>query len=133
MIEIDDRHLVGQPCFTDHALERMRRRGIRRDQIAQVLDHGRHVNVRRADIFVVGRKEVRDCLNRGLQLSEVQGLHVVCASDSGAVITAYRNSDLRGLRSRRRIRASRSRLHDEAQTGFLEFVRQDHEVPSYTA
>ena len=102
MVKTEDRTFLARPCFTDHALERIRRRGIRRDEVAKVLTHGRQVHTRRADIFVVGRKEVRDGLERGIRLAELEGLHVVCASESGVVMTAYRNSDLRGLRPRRR-------------------------------
>lgn len=96
-----------EPRFTDHALVQIGRRGIRRSEVAGVVTHGRHVHTRGAEIFVVGRKEIQSCQRRGVYVDELHGLHVVCASDTGAVITAYRNSSLRGLRPRRRGRTWR--------------------------
>jgi len=98
------------PHFTKHALAQMRRRGIHPGQVAGVVEHGRRVHTRGADIFVVGRKEVRWCQQQGIQVDELQGLHVVCASDTGAVITAYRNFSMRGLRPCRRGRTWRRRV-----------------------
>ena len=43
----------------------------------------------------------------GVELSSVEGVQVVC-TDSGSILTVYRNRDLRGLRPRSR-RAHRGR------------------------
>lgn len=107
MQRFDSKSTLVEPRFTDHALVQIRRRGIRPLDVAGVVTHGRHVHTRGAEIFVVGRKEIRSCQRRGVQVDELHGLHVVCASDTGAVITAYRNASLRGLRPRRRGRAWR--------------------------
>ena len=91
-----------KPRFTNHALVQIRRRGIRPCEVAGAVTHGRHIHTRGAEIFVIGRTEIRSCQQYGIQVDELHGLHVVCASDTGAVITAYRNSSLRGLRPRHR-------------------------------
>ena len=70
--------------------------------MARTLEHGRFVHVRGADIYVVGRREIKSVAEQGLDISDLHGLHVVCASDTGVVITAYRNRNLRGLRPRKR-------------------------------
>lgn len=90
------------PRLTKHARERLPTRGIRGADVARTLEHGRTVHVRGADVYVVGRREIKSVAERGLDISDLHGLHVVCASDTGVVITAYRNRNLRGLRPRRR-------------------------------
>jgi len=83
-----------------HARKRMTARGISAEAVGMVLDHGRRTHVRGAVIHVVGRKEIARARSRGLDLAPFEGIHVVCASD-GAIVTVYRNRDLRGLRPRR--------------------------------
>ena len=39
-------------------------------------------------------------MEEGLKLDRLEGLQVVCATDNGAVITVYRNSNFRSLRRR---------------------------------
>lgn len=88
--------------LTAHADERLNARGIRQSDVARTLEHGRFVHVRGADIYVVGRREIKLGSVQGLDIADLHGIHVVCASDSGVVITAYRNRNLRGLRPKRR-------------------------------
>ena len=84
-----------------HAWERMSGRGLSPDAVRRVLDYGRVAHVRGAAIYAVGRKEVDRFGDVGIDLSDVEGVQVVC-SNSGVVITVYRNRDFRGLRPRSR-------------------------------
>lgn len=84
-----------------HAWQRMSGRGLSPDAVRQVIDFGRLAYVRGATIYAVGRKEVERFKRRGIDLSDVEGVQVVC-SDRGVIMTVYRNRDFRGLRPRRR-------------------------------
>lgn len=86
------------PHLTSHADARMGSRRISRDDVAVVLSYGRESHVRGAVIYALGREEAACCRDDGLRVDRLEGLQVVCAADSGAVITAYRNSDFRSLR-----------------------------------
>ena len=81
--------------LTNHARRRMSGRGIRPEDIDMVLSFGRITHTRGAVIHVVGQKEI---LEHGRFLERCEGIHVLCAPNDGAVITTYRNQDLRGLR-----------------------------------
>lgn len=83
-----------------HAHRRMRGRGIGRAKVEQVLEFGRVARVRGAEIFAVGRREVQEWAERGVDLREVEGIQVVCSLLDGTVITVYRNRDFRGLKPR---------------------------------
>lgn len=88
-----------QFIVTHHAAQRMDSRRISMAAVEQVLEHGRLVRSRGASIYVIGRKEVAFCQSRGVDLSDHEGIQVVCGKD-GAIMTVYRNRDLRGLRPR---------------------------------
>ena len=88
------------PCLTSHAGSRMGSRRISREDVAVVLSYGRSCHVRGAVVYALGRHEAAYCREDGLRLDRLEGLQVVCATDSGAVITAYRNHDFRSLRRR---------------------------------
>jgi hypothetical protein len=90
-----------------HAHKRMGARSISQVDLSMVFRYARIVHVRKARIFVVGRREVARWRHEGVDLSKLEGIHVVCAADNDTVITVYRNRDLRGLRPRRRRRSSR--------------------------
>lgn len=92
--------------LTRHVLGRMAARRIPVPAIRAVLTFGRRVHVRGATIRAIGRREVARLRRCGVDLAPHEGLHVVCGSD-GAVLTAYRNRDFRGLRPRRRARRTR--------------------------
>jgi len=102
-------NLQGEYNLTQHAWERMSGRGLSPTAISLVLDYGRAAQIRGAIIYVVGRKEVERYRQDGIELSPVEGVQVVCA-ESGAILTVYRNRDLRGLRPRSR-RARRRHTH----------------------
>lgn len=76
-------------------------RSISRTAIEAALEFGRCVEIRGAQIFAIGRKEVEKYRRDGIDLSEFEGMQVVVTA-SGAVMTVYRNSDFRSLRKRRR-------------------------------
>ncbi len=87
--------------LTQHAQQRMNVRGFSSAAVNQVLAYGRGIHTRGAIIYVVGRKEISLCESFGIDLSNLDGLQVVCSTD-GAVMTVYRNKDFRGLRPKRR-------------------------------
>jgi hypothetical protein len=88
------------PCLTGHAGSRMGSRRISRDDVAVVLSYGRTCHVRGAVIYALGRQEAACCREDGLRPDRLEGLQVVCARESGAVLTVYRNHDFRSLRRR---------------------------------
>ena len=74
---------------TNHAMERMARRGVTPSAVAMAFYYGRHVHVRNAGVYVIGRKEVARAREDGLNLDRYEGLQVIC-SDTGEVITTYK-------------------------------------------
>lgn len=95
-VAISPRRIAGA-SVTTHARRRMVDRNISDRAIEAVLDFGRISRVRGAEIYSVGRKEVRLYAREGIDLEACEGVHVVC-SPNGTVLTAYRNSNFRGLR-----------------------------------
>ena len=96
VIDLSEHHQL-----TRHAWERMCGRSLSPDMVRRVLRCGRVAHVRGAKIYAVGRKEIKRFQQNGIDLSDVEGVQVVC-SHSGAVMTAYRNHNFRGLRPRLR-------------------------------
>lgn len=94
------------PGVSSHALQRMRERGITGAAVQATLAHGRVAHVRGAAIHAIGRKEVSAMRRKGIELADYEGVQVVCAPD-GAILTAYRNRNFRGLRPRHRRVAGR--------------------------
>ena len=90
---------VGVPAITKHAWARMCGRRLNGKTIDAVLRYGRVVHVRGAAIYAIGRKEVERLWRTGVDLAEYEGVQVVCTPDSAAILTVYRNSDFRGLKS----------------------------------
>ena len=88
-----------------HAWRRMSGRSVSPRALDAVVRYGRVARVRGADIHVIGRREVRKYRKHGLDLTPYEGLQVVCGPD--AIITTYRNHNLRGLKPRRPRRARR--------------------------
>lgn len=89
--------------LTIHAMRRMGGRGIHREAVQAALDYGRIVRTRGAEIHVLGRKEVTLLAKHDIDVSEFEGIQVVCSHD-GKIVTVYRNHDFRGLRAFRRRR-----------------------------
>lgn len=94
-------HLQNGYSLTQHGWERMSGRGLSPAAIRLVLNYGRAAHIRGATIYVIGRKEVERYGQDGIELSSAEGVQVVC-TDSGSILTVYRNRDLRGLRPRSR-------------------------------
>ena len=103
-------HQTPLPCtlWTRHAKQRAASRSIPIDAVDLVLTYGRTAYVRGAAVHVIGRKEVQRARELGVNATRCQGIHVVCDSSGGPIITVYRNPHLRGLRPRRRHHHARS-------------------------
>jgi len=99
--------IISQPALTGHAETQMARRRIDWGRIQAVINYGRAVHVRGALIHAVGRREIKEKSLVGIDLSDCDGVHVVCSPDDAAVITVYRNRDFRSLREGRRSRSFR--------------------------
>ena len=83
--------------LTHHARARMNGRRIPAEAVEMVLQFGRLVWARGAQIHALGRKEVQQASHWGLDLRPYAGLQVVCAP-SGDILTVYRNHDFKRLR-----------------------------------
>lgn len=81
-------------ALTEHARLRMSQRGIRRDDLADVLRLGRCRHTRGARFYFVGRKEVRRYARQGLDIRRLKNLQVLLSPKSDDVITVYRNPEL---------------------------------------
>ena len=73
----------------------MTTRSINESQIDQVMRFGRESHTNKAVIYTIGRKEVEA---NGRFLEPCEGIHVLCSHRDGAIITTYRNHDLKRLR-----------------------------------
>lgn len=93
--------------LTKHCRARMRMRAIGQRAIDLAIEFGRIVFTRGAVIYAIGRKEIALARTRGVDLTALDGVQVVCAG--GVVLTTYRNRDFRGLSYRQRRRRRRSR------------------------
>lgn len=91
---------LGNFSLTNHARARMATRSISRTAIEAAVAFGRCVSTRGAQIFAIGRKEVERYRRDGIDLGRFEGTQVV-VSANGAVMTAYRNRNFKGLRRRR--------------------------------
>jgi hypothetical protein len=90
-------------ALTYHAQQRMTARNLSHQAVTAALAFGRSIHTRGAEIHVIGRKEVKQYLPHGIDLSPFEGVQLVCAPD-GAILTVYRNRDFRRLRPRTRLR-----------------------------
>lgn len=92
---------LAEPRLSLHAAQRAQQRRISREMLALVLTYGRTVHARGTTFRVIGRKEVERFGPLGVDLRRAEGVHALLAED-GAVITTYRNQDLRKIRPGRR-------------------------------
>lgn len=95
------RHFIAQHPMTHHAEIRMQQRGIPERLVEAVLRYGRTIHARGLSYRVIGHKEVARYAREGIDLSDAEGIHVLLQSD-GAVVTTYRNRDLRAIRPSKR-------------------------------
>ena len=95
-----------KPQLSSHSKRRMAQRGIGTPDVVTTLQFGRKRYIRGALFHVIGRKEVQKAEKQGIDLSDFEGLHVLCSPD-GMVLTVYRNRqlDLRHGRMKRHRRA----------------------------
>src|SRR5262245_32190691 len=91
------------PSFrpTGHLRWRMSCRHIPTEAVVAALLYGRVTASRGAEVFTIGRQEVRYYAWEGIDLSAFEGVHVVCTPD-GKILTAYRGRALRRARRRSR-------------------------------
>lgn len=90
-------------ALTLHALDQMNARRLSAEAVRLVLRYGRSSWTRGACIYAIGRKEVGRWRREGVDLAACEGIHIVTTAD-GAILTVYRNRDLRGLRTDKRPR-----------------------------
>lgn len=96
--------------LTQHASVRLHSRRFSRDRVEMALGFGREIHVKGITFFVVGRKEVLAAREAGFDISKAEGMHVLCSRE-GAIVTMYRNHDLKDTRPRRSARRRRKRNH----------------------
>lgn len=99
--------------LTQHAWQRMSQRGISPDAVRTALEYGRSAYTRGALVFAIGKNEVRHYRRLETDLAELDGIHVVC-DPAGAVLTVYRNRNLRALRKHRTHRPSSRNARNHA-------------------
>lgn len=104
----DTIHLTTGHLMTQHAWERMTSRGASSQLIETVLAYGRIIHARGAEIYALGKREVKKLCRKGIDLSEYEGYQVVCVPNTGVVMTVYRNHDFHALRGGRRKKGHRS-------------------------
>ena len=92
---------TSEPLMTNHAWNRCNSRGLSQSAINAAIQYGRLVHVRGAAIHVIGKKEVQRFAALCVDLEKFEGVQVVCNADDSAIMTVYRNHDLRGLRPHR--------------------------------
>lgn len=87
--------------FTEHAVVRTGQRGVTFDSIELAFQYGRQEHSRGAIYYVIGRAEVEEYKNVVPEIISHEGLHVVCSSDDGAIMTVFKNKDLNALKHKR--------------------------------
>ena len=88
--------------LTHHAWLRMNERNISLEAVCAAIRYGRRVHIRGAVTHAIGRKEIAQAKNNGIDLSGLNGIQVVCSSKGSTALTVYRNPNFRGLRPNRR-------------------------------
>lgn len=82
--------------LTDHAQRRMCGRRININMAEKVLLYGRKIHQKGAEYHIIGKKEVIKYKHRGIDLRDLEGIHVVVQKNSDAyvILTVFRNRDL---------------------------------------
>ncbi|GIW07183.1 MAG: hypothetical protein KatS3mg060_1988 [Dehalococcoidia bacterium] len=83
--------------LTHHAVCQMHRRRISAEAVLATVRYGRRAWIRGARIFAIGQREVARWRVHGIDVQQFEGIHVV-TSPEGAILTVYRNRDLRDMR-----------------------------------
>ena len=100
--------MIGNYFLTKHAKQQMDARRIPAEAVAAALEFGRTMHVRGAVIHAIGKREARKWDRFDVNLLRYEGIQAVC-SPEGAVMTVYRNRELRQLRPHRRRCGPRNR------------------------
>jgi len=88
--------LWGDFILTGHAITRMSARGITKEAVNTVLQFGRPFFVRGAEIYVIGRQDVKKAaIHVKKKLLQYEGLQIVCLPGEGIILTVYRNNDFK--------------------------------------
>lgn len=88
--------------LSTHAEARMYQRGVSPDGVALALRFGRKIHSRGAVFHVIGKKEICRLSEKVPEIRELDGLQVVVSPAGDAVITIYKNHDLRAIRPTKR-------------------------------
>jgi len=80
-----------------HAALRESQRGITSKQLTLAYRYGRIAESRRANFYVIGKKEILQHAKKEPALIEMEGLQLIVSND-GVILTAYKNKDLRKIR-----------------------------------
>lgn len=92
--------------LTTHATIRMQQRGISSTALLAVLEYGRRIYAKGLAYYVLGHKEVALYAERGVNLSNFEGLQVL-VSEGGIIVTTYRSRDLHAIKVQTRSRYSK--------------------------
>lgn len=96
--EADGEGWASEFWLSDHAIKRMAQRAIQEGQIQLALECGRLIHSRHARFYVIGKREVLKLRKDGIEAESLEGLQVVVDEKTNAVLTAYRNKNLRKIR-----------------------------------
>ncbi len=93
--------------LTNHAALRMQQRGISSTALLAALEYGRRIHAKGLTYHVLGHKEVAFHAERGVNLSDFEGLQVLVSED-GAVVTTYRNRNRHAIKGQARGRHAKA-------------------------
>ena len=88
--------------FSNHALERMRKREISERVVLKTISFGRILRGRGATIYAIGKKEISKYSKQGIDLANCEGIHVII-NKSSTISTAYRNLSMPRLKPKSRM------------------------------
>ena len=91
---------LGSFSLTKHDYRRMATCSISLTALEAALMFGCCAEVRGAQIFAIGPKEIKKYQRDGVEVSDFEGTQVVVTA-SGAVMRVYRDSDFKNLRTLR--------------------------------
>lgn len=87
------RHEALKEATTKHAYRRMNQRGITHTAVDLALRYGRADYQHGALRYTIGRKEIDRYRDVEPRLKRYHGIHVICATDGGQILTTYRNKN----------------------------------------
>ena len=89
---------VTEYLVSKHADYRMHQRDIDKNIVELVLRHGRLIRSRRACFYVIGKRDVNQLQNKGVNTEGLENVHVVVDEKSNTVLTVYKNNNFRNIR-----------------------------------